>query len=51
MFRRGAVIDIDTVYYAEFQRDSTVLPAIRFDQEDGGNQYWNERGESLKRPF
>lgn len=47
----GAVIDIDTVYYAEFQRDSTVLPAIRFDQEDGGNQYWNERGESLKKAF
>ena len=47
----GDVIDIDTVYYAEFRRDSLVLPAILYNQGDGGNLYWNERGESLRKEF
>ena len=44
-------VGIDRVHYAEFLRDSIVLPAIYFDQGDGGNKYWNQRGESLKKAF
>ncbi len=47
----GEVIDIDTVYYAEFEHDGKCYPAIRFDQGDGGNLYWNEKGESMRKAF
>ncbi len=47
----GELIDIDTVYYAEFTHDGKCFPAIRLDQGDGGNVYWNEKGESLKKAF
>lgn len=47
----GELIDIDTVYYAEFTHDGKCFPAIRLDQGDGGNVYWNEKGESMKKAF
>ncbi len=47
----GEVIDIDTVFYAEFCHDGKMFPAIRLDQGDGGNIYWNEKGESMKKAF
>ena len=47
----GEIIDIHRIYYAEFQRDSSVLPAIYFDQGDDGNLYWNEKGESMRKAF
>lgn len=47
----GEVIDIQAVEYAVFSRDEKVLPAIFFDQGDGGNRYWNEKGESMKKAF
>lgn len=47
----GEVVDIDTIHYAEFVRDDTIIPAIRFDQGDGTGQYWTEEGESLKKAF
>lgn len=47
----GEVIDVHRIYYAEFQRDSSVLPAIYFNQGDGGNLYWNEKGESMRKAF
>lgn len=47
----GETIDIDTVYYAEFSHDGKCFPAIRLDQGDGGNIYWNEKGESMKKAF
>lgn len=47
----GESVGIDRIHYAEFQRDSTCLPAIYFDQGDGGNHYWNEKGESLRKAF
>ncbi len=47
----GEVIDIDAVEYAVFTRDDKVLPAILLDQGDGGNRYWNEKGESMKKAF
>ena len=47
----GEVVAIHSVDYAIFDRDGKEIPAIRFDQEEGGNQYWNEKGESLKKAF
>ena len=47
----GDIISVDTVYYALFSRDGKDLPAILYDQGDGGNKYWNEKGESLKKAF
>ncbi len=47
----GEIIEIDTVYYAEFTHGGKCFPAIRYDQGDGGNLYWNEKGESMKKAF
>ena len=47
----GESVGIERVSYAEFLRDSTCLPAIYFDQGDGGNRYWNEKGESMRKAF
>ena len=47
----GEVIGIRAVNYASYQRGDKQLYAIRFDQGDGGNKYWNEKGESLKKAF
>ena len=47
----GEAVGVGQIHYAEFRRDSTVLPAIYFDQGDGGNKYWNEKGESLRKAF
>ena len=47
----GDVIAVDTVYYAVFSRDGHDVPAIMFDQGDGGNLYWGAQGESLKKAF
>ncbi|MBR1576639.1 MAG: peptidoglycan DD-metalloendopeptidase family protein [Bacteroidales bacterium] len=45
------IISVDTVYYAVFEREGRQVPAILFDQGDGGNQYWNAEGQSLKKAF
>ncbi|MBR1872561.1 MAG: peptidoglycan DD-metalloendopeptidase family protein [Bacteroidales bacterium] len=47
----GEVIGIESVPYAKFSRDGKDLPAIMLDQGDGGNRYWNEKGESMKKAF
>ena len=47
----GEVIDIDTIHIAMFNRGDKEMPAIRFDQGDGGNLYWNEKGESMRKAF
>ena len=47
----GEVVSVDPIYYAEFERDGKVLPAIMFDQGDGGGIYWKEDGSSLKKAF
>ena len=45
------IISVDTVYYAVFSRDGKEVSAILYDQGDGGNKYWNAKGESLKKAF
>lgn len=47
----GESVGIEKVDYAEFHRGGTVLPAVYFDQGDGGNKYWNEKGESMRKAF
>ena len=50
-FCEGESVGIGRISYAEFVRDTTCLPAIWFDQGDGGNTYWNEKGESMRKAF
>ena len=45
------VIAIDTVRYAVFSHGGQELPMIMFDQHDGGNIWWNEKGESMRKAF
>ena len=47
----GEVIAVDTVRYAIFSHGSQELPSVMFDQKDGGNIYWNEKGESMRKAF
>ena len=47
----GEVIAIDSIYFAKFNRGETELPAIMLDNHDGGNIYWNDKGESLRKAF
>ncbi|MCQ2184077.1 MAG: peptidoglycan DD-metalloendopeptidase family protein [Bacteroidales bacterium] len=47
----GEVIAVDTVRFAEFIRRNDTLPAIMFNPGDGGNIYWNEKGESMRKAF
>lgn len=45
------LLSIDTVFFATFTRDSSHQYAVMYDQGDGGNVYWNEKGESVRRAF
>ena len=47
----GDVIAVDTVRYAVFTHRDEDFPAVMFDQKDGGNIYWNEKGESMRKAF
>jgi murein DD-endopeptidase MepM/ murein hydrolase activator NlpD len=47
----GEVVAVDTVRYAVFSHNGEDLASIMFDQKDGGNIYWNEKGESMRKAF
>ncbi len=47
----GEVLAIDTVRYAVFSHGGQNLPMIMFNQKDGGNIWWNEKGESMRKAF
>ncbi len=47
----GEVVAIDTVRYAVFNHDAQEFPAVMYNAGDGGNIYWNEKGESLRKTF
>lgn len=47
----GEVVAIDKVLFAVYNGGGTEYSAIRFDQQDGGNKYWNEKGESMRKAF
>lgn len=47
----GELFAVDTVRYAVFSHQGHDYPAIMFNQGDGGNVYWNEKGESMRKAF
>ena len=47
----GDVMAVDTVRYAVFSHAGEEFPMVMFDQGDGGNIYWNEKGESMRKAF
>lgn len=47
----GEVIAIDTVRYAVFTHDNQDFPMVMYNQQDGGNIWWNEKGESMRKAF
>ena len=47
----GEVLAVDTVRYAIFSNGGNDLPMIMFDQKDGGNIWWNDKGESMRKAF
>ena len=47
----GEVVAVDTVRYAIFTQGGQDFPSIMYDQKDGGNIYWNEKGESMRKAF
>lgn len=47
----GEVVAVSDIQFAIFSRDGNDLYAIFFDQGDGGNRYWNEKGESMRKAF
>lgn len=47
----GELVEISKVDYSIYDSGDFHATAIRFDQKDGGNVYWNEKGESMKKAF
>lgn len=47
----GEVLEIDTVRYAVYTHAGEDLPMIMYNQKDGGNIWWNEKGESMRKAF
>lgn len=47
----GEVLAVDTVRYAVFSHNGDDLPMIMYDQKDGGNIWWNDKGESMRKAF
>ena len=47
----GEVLAVDTVRYAVFSHGGQDLPMVMYDQGDGGNIWWNEKGESMRKAF
>ena len=47
----GEVVAVDTVRYAIFTHNKQNFPSVMFNQGDGGNIYWNDKGESMRKTF
>lgn len=47
----GSVISVDTIRYALFEHAGKEYQAVMFNQKDGKNVYWNEKGESMQKAF
>ena len=47
----GEVIAVDTVRYAVFSHAGDDFPMVMYNQNDGGNIWWNEKGESMRKAF
>lgn len=47
----GEIMSVDSIFFACYSRGENDMYAVMYDQGDGGNIYWNEKGESLKKAF
>lgn len=47
----GELIGIDTIRYAIFTHGNTDYDCVMFNTGEGGNIYWNEKGESMRKAF
>ncbi len=47
----GETIAVDTVRYAIFSHGGEDFPMVMFNQGDGGNLWWNDKGESMRKAF
>ena len=47
----GEVIAVYNVRYAVFSHGGDDFPMVMYDQKDGGNMWWNEKGESMRKAF
>lgn len=47
----GEYMGLGKIYYAEFIHAGKQYNAIRFDAGENSSQFWNEKGESLKKAF
>lgn len=47
----GEAVGSPSVYYAVFNHSGKEYPAIMLESAEGGNKYWNQDGESLKKAF
>lgn len=47
----GETLDVDTIRVAQFISGTDTLACYMFNQGDGGNIYWNEKGESMRKAF
>ena len=45
------VMAVDTVRYAVFSHSGQDFPMIMYNQGDGGNIWWNDKGESMRKAF
>lgn len=45
------VLAVDTVYFAIYTHEGKDYPVVMFDQGDGGNIYWTDKGASTKGAF
>ena len=47
----GEPLAVDTIRVAQFIRSADTLACYMFNQGDGGNIYWNDKGESMRKAF
>ena len=47
----GEPLAVDTIRVAQFIRSADTLACYMFNQGDGGNIYWNYKGESMRKAF
>ena len=45
------IMSVDTVRYAVYSSSGKDFPMIMFNQGDGGNIWWNDEGESMRKAF
>lgn len=47
----GRVLYIEDVYFSIFSHNGKEFEVYNFEQDEKGNRYWNEKGESMRKAF